>query len=172
VCRTNVALVGFMGAGKSTVGRELAAKLGKTFVETDLLVEEKAGMLVSEVFAQHGEQSFRDLESAVVRDVSRLRDCVIACGGGVVLREENVAALRVSAVMVYLETSPQCVLERLGPRSAVRPLLSGVEREQRVVELMAEREPIYIASADIVVSTDGLRVDQVTRNVEERLAES
>ena len=168
---TNVALVGFMGAGKSTVGRELAVRLGKTFVETDLLVEERAGMPVSEVFAQHGEQYFRDLEADVVRDVSQLKDCVIACGGGVVLREENVAALRASAVIVYLETSPQSVLERLGPRSTARPLLSGAEREQRVVELLALREPIYTASADIAVPTDGLRVDQVALNVEKRLAE-
>jgi shikimate kinase len=171
VHRTNVALVGFMGAGKSTVGRELAVRLGKTFVETDSLAEERAGMAVSDVFARQGEQYFRDLESAVVREVAGLRDCVIACGGGVVLRDDNVVALRASAVLVYLEASPQSVLDRLGPRSAVRPLLSGEERAQRVLELMSQRQPVYAAAADITVPTDGLRVDQVVRNVEERLAE-
>lgn len=169
--RTNVALVGFMGAGKSTVGRVLAERLGKTFVETDTLVEEKAGMSVADVFAQRGEQCFRDLEAAVVEEVSQLRHCVIACGGGVVLRNDNVAALRASAVIVYLEASPQSVLERLGPHSAVRPLLSGPEREQRVMELMLQREPVYVSAADIAVRTDGLPVDHVVQSVEGRLAE-
>ncbi len=167
--RTNVALVGFMGCGKSTVGRELAARSGKRFVETDALVEERVGMPIADIFSQHGEPYFRELESAVVQEVAQLRDCVIACGGGVVLNDANVAALRASAVMVYLEVSPASVLERLGPRSAVRPLLSGPEREQRVVDLMQQRQPIYAAAAELCVPTDGLGVDEVVRTVERRL---
>ena len=170
--RTNLALVGFMGAGKSTVGRELAARSGKTFVETDALVENKAGMSIADVFDRHGEQYFRDLEAAVVQEVSRLRNCIIACGGGVVLRDDSVSALKASAVLVYLEASPESVLQRLGPRSAVRPLLSGADREQRVIELMNRRQPVYAGVADMCVSTDGLRIDEVVRSIEQRLAES
>ena len=167
--RTNVAVVGFMGAGKSTVGRELAARLGKTFVETDILVERRAGMSVSDVFARHGEAHFRDLESDVVREAAQSHDCVIACGGGVVLREENVAALKASSVMVYLEVAPQSVLSRIGPQSTVRPLLSGPDRERRVAELMEQRRSAYEAAADVTVATDGLAVEEVVRHVQELL---
>lgn len=167
--RTNVALVGFMGAGKSTVGRELAERLGKTFVETDALVERRAGMSVSDVFARFGEEHFRDLEAAVVQEAAQVRDCVIACGGGVVLREENVAALRASSVLVYLEVSPRSVMLRIGPQSTVRPLLSGPDREQRVAELMEQRRAVYAAAADITVATDGLVIEQVVCRVEEHL---
>jgi len=169
VSRTNVAVVGFMGAGKSTVGRELAARLGKTFVETDILVERRAGMSVSDVFARHGEAHFRDLESDVVREAAQSHDCVIACGGGVVLREENVAALKASSVMVYLEVAPQSVLSRIGPQSTVRPLLSGPDRERRVAELMEQRRSAYEAAADVTVATDGLAVEEVVRHVQELL---
>ena len=169
--RTNVALVGFMGAGKSTVGRELAAHMGKTFVETDALVERRTGMSVSDVFACHGEAHFRDLESAVVREAAGAQDCVIACGGGVVLREENVAALKASSVLVYLEVSPQSVLSRIGPQSTVRPLLSGPDRERRVAELLEQRRSAYEAAADVTVVTDGLAIEQVVRHVQELLTQ-
>lgn len=167
--RTNVALVGFMGAGKSTVGRELAVHLGKTFVETDTLVERRAGMSVSDVFARHGEAHFRELEAAVVWETAKSQDCVIACGGGVVLREENVAALKASSVLVYLEVSPQSVLSRVGQQSTVRPLLSGPDRERRVAELMEQRRSAYEAAADVTVATDGVAVEQVVRHVQELL---
>lgn len=168
--RTNIALVGFMGAGKSSVGRALATRLGKAFVETDALVELEAGMSVAEVFATHGEAHFRELESSVIRQAVGRADCVIACGGGAVLREENVTALRGSAVLVYLEVSAQSVLQRVDPRSGVRPLLSGPDRAQKAEELLARRRPVYESVADITVSTDGLALDEVVRLIEERLA--
>ena len=167
--RSNVALIGFMGAGKSTVGRELALRLEKKFVETDTAVERRAGMSVADVFERLGEEHFRELEAAVVREVALFEDSVIACGGGVVLREDNVAALRATSVLVYLDVSPESVLLRVGPRSTVRPLLSGPDREQRVAELMARRRAVYAAAADITVATDGLLVEQVVQAVEERL---
>jgi shikimate kinase len=170
VPHTNIALVGFMGAGKSTVGRALATRLGKAFVETDAMVEREAGMSVAEVFATYGEAHFRDLESSVIRKAAGLSDCVIACGGGAVLREENVIVLRASAVLVYLEVSPQSVLQRVDPRSGVRPLLSGPDRAQKAEELLARRRPVYEYVADIRVSTDGLGIDEVVRKIEERLA--
>jgi len=169
VPRTNVALVGFMGAGKSSVGRELALRLGKTFVESDVMVEQRAGMSISDVFTRHGEAHFRDIEAAVVREAAQSEGCVIACGGGVVLREENVSALRASSVIVYLEVSSESVLQRLGPRSTVRPLLSGPDRQQRVLELMEQRQPVYLAVADITVVTDDLTIGGVAGEIEEQL---
>ncbi len=167
--RTNVALIGFMGAGKSTVGRALAARMGKAFVETDALVEERAGMSVAEVFATRGEAVFRDLEAAAVCEAAGRQSCVIACGGGVVLRDENVMALRRSSVLVYLEVSPEAVVRRLGPRSTVRPLLSGPDRARRVNELLQARRPVYESVADITVKVDELSVDGVAAEIQKRL---
>ncbi len=167
--RTSVALIGFMCAGKSTVGRLLAARLDKTFVETDALVEQKAGMPVAQVFSSFGEQRFREMEADVVADVAMMQDAVIACGGGVVLRRSNVERLRAGAVLVYLDVSPEVVLQRLGPPSDVRPLLSGEDREERVLELMQQRRPVYLASAELSVDTSRMSPGAVATLVEKLL---
>jgi shikimate kinase len=169
--RTNVALIGFMGAGKSTVGRALAARLGKTFVETDALVEQRASMAIADVFSRYGEQHFRGLEAAVVQDVAMSRECVISCGGGVVLREDNVSTLRTSAVLVHLDVSPRSVLQRLSPQSTERPLLNGPDRDRRVSELMERRRPFYAAAADFSIDTDGLPVEGIVDSIVDRLAQ-
>jgi len=155
-----------MCAGKSTVGRLLAARLHKTFVETDALVEQRAGMSVAEVFSSFGEERFRDLEAEVVADAAMMQDAVIACGGGVVLRRSNVELLRAGAVLVYLDVSPRTVLQRLGPPSDVRPLLSGEDREECVLKLMAQRQPIYRASAELSLDTSGLTPGSVAAAIE------
>ncbi len=168
---SNVALIGFMGAGKSAVGWRLASRLGKAFVETDSLIEGRAGISIAEIFAGSGEQRFRDLEAEVVRDVSAGRDSVIACGGGVVLRPENVTCLKSGAVVVYLVVSRDSVIERLGSPSGVRPLLSGSEREERVTELLEYRDPFYSKAAELTVDTAGLSVDEVVERIVQSLGE-
>jgi shikimate kinase len=158
-----------MCAGKSTVGRLLADRLHKEFVETDALVEQKAGMSVAQVFSSFGEERFRVLEADVVADVAAMNDAVIACGGGVVLRRPNVDLLKTGAVIVYLGVSPQTVLRRLGPPSDVRPLLSGEDREERVLKLMEQRLPVYLAAAELSVDTSGLTPDSVASLIEKLL---
>ncbi len=169
--RSNVALIGFMCAGKSAVGWRLASRLGKAFVETDSLIEGRAGISIAEIFARWGEQRFRDLEAEVVRDVSAGRDSVIACGGGVVLRPENVTCLKSGAVVVHLVVSADSVIERLGSPSDVRPLLSGSTREQRVTELLEQRRPFYTRAAELTVDTAELSVDEVVERVAQSLGE-
>jgi shikimate kinase len=169
--RSNVALVGFMCAGKSAVGWRLASRLGKTFVETDSVIEGRAGISIAEIFSRWGEQRFRDLEADVVRDVVASTDSVIACGGGVVLRPENVACLKSGAVVVHLLVSADDVIERLGSPSDVRPLLSGSAREQRVTELLEYRGPFYSRAAELTVDTAGLSVDEVVERIVESLGE-
>lgn len=169
--RSNIALVGFMGAGKSTVGRALSVRLRKTYIETDALVEHNAGISIADIFARFGEARFRDLEAVAVREAARAHGAVIACGGGVVLRAENVTALKETSVLVYLDASVETVLRRLGPQSAVRPLLQGTDREQQVTELMARRRPVYEAAADIIVDTDGLLVEQIVRKIQKRVGQ-
>lgn len=169
--RSNVALIGFMCAGKSAVGWRLASRLGKTFVETDSLIERRAGISIAEIFSRWGEQRFRDLETEVVWDVSRGRNSVIACGGGVVLRPENVDCLKSRAVIVHLAVSADRVIERLGAPSDLRPLLSGSEREQRATELLEYRGPFYSRAAELTVDTAELNVDEVVERVAQSLGE-
>lgn len=169
--RSNVALIGFMCAGKSAVGWRLASRLGKTFVETDSLIERRAGISIAEIFSRWGEQRFRDLETEVVWDVSRGRNSVIACGGGVVLRPENVDCLKSRAVIVHLAVSADRVIERLGAPSDLRPLLSGSEREQRAIELLEYRGPFYSRAAELTVDTAELNVDEVVERVAQSLGE-
>ena len=162
--RRNVALIGFMGAGKTTVGRILAERLGMGFVETDELVEEIAGKPIPRIFEEDGEERFRELEAEAVRRASSMRGVIISCGGGVVLRSRNVEALRRTCVIVYLKTSPEEAYRRtLGDE--YRPLLKVGDRMARIRELLSMREPLYRSSADIVVETDGLSPEEVADRV-------
>ena len=169
MCSRSISLIGFMCAGKSSVGRALAERLGRSFIETDAVIEERAGMSIAEIFAEKGEAAFRELESEVVREACARKDAVIACGGGVPLRDVNVAALRDNTVVVYLDVTAEHVIGRLGPPSNVRPLLSGPNREMRARELLAARRPRYVQAADIVVDSDELTVQQVVTTIEELL---
>lgn len=167
--RSNVALIGFMGAGKSAVGRALASRKNRTFVETDSLVEQRAGMSIGDIFSRFGEEWFRELESEIISRVTQMTDAVISCGGGAVLREQNVAALKESSIVVFLDVAPETVLQRIGSGSRIRPLLDEPDRESRVRQLIVIRQPLYLSSADIVVQTDAISIEQVVRRVEEEL---
>ena len=148
----NIVLCGFMGCGKSTVGRILAARLGLTFVDMDAYIEQTDGRSVSAIFAADGEEHFRRLEHEACRTLSDKRDLVIATGGGAVLRQENVDALRRGGVLVWLKVDADRVLERL-KEDASRPLLQRPDKEQAVRELLASRAPFY-ATADIAVDAN------------------
>jgi len=162
--RRNIALIGFMGAGKTTVGRILAERLGLRFVETDDLVERMAGKTIPRIFEEDGEETFRRLEAEAVRKAAAMEGVVISCGGGVVLRRENVEALRNTCVVVYLKTSPEEAYRRTAGDEG-RPLLKVEDRMKRIRELLSAREPLYESSADIVVETDGLTPTEVADRV-------
>ncbi len=156
-------LIGFMGAGKSSVGRVVAGLLGAEFVDLDARIESAAGRSVGEIFASEGEGAFREMEKEAIRDAVSVPGRVLAAGGGAFLDPGNKALLRAYAPVVFLDASPDTVIERLS-RDASRPLLQGGDREAKVRELMARRRPSY-AEADIAVGTDGLTVAQVARRV-------
>jgi len=161
--RHNVVLIGFMGTGKTAVGRALAARLGLAFVDTDALVEERAGRSVARIFAEDGEEVFRRLESEAVASAGDRAGTVIATGGGVVLRPENMARLRQRGMVVALRAAPAAILARVGAGSA-RPLL-GANPEERVRRLLVERGPLY-EDADLVVDTSDLSTDEIARCIE------
>lgn len=156
----SIALVGFMGSGKSTVGRALARHLGWEFVDTDALVEAAAGCDIADLFAGEGEAAFRAREAAAVRAATAAAGSgqVVATGGGVVLRDENVIALRNAGLVVWLTARPDVIAARTAAasrRANKRPLLThaadGEERLARVLALLGERGPLYQAACHFIV---------------------
>ncbi|MHB1012559.1 MAG: shikimate kinase [Desulfobacteria bacterium] len=158
-----VVLVGFMGSGKSSVGRELARRFNAPFVDVDERIESAAGCPIRDLFAREGETAFRDREKAALCDALSVKGCVIATGGGAFVDEENRVLLRSYAPVVYLETAVGTLLERLAGDLG-RPLLRGADREEVVRELLSRRVPGY-RTADVTVRTDGRTVEEVAGQV-------
>ena len=149
----NLVLVGPMGAGKTTLGRLLASRLGFTFRDSDTLIEERSGATIAWIFDVEGEQGFRERETAMIRELAAASGLVLATGGGAVVREENRRLLAGMGFVVYLQTSVREQLSRTR-RDRRRPLLQNVDREKVLSELLAAREPLYREVADCVVQTD------------------
>jgi shikimate kinase len=169
---TNIALIGFMGVGKSAVGRTLAERLGKRFVETDALIERKAGKPIFRIFQDDGEIAFRELEIAVIKEVSGQKDQVIACGGGVVLNWINIDRLKQDAVMVWLITSPGVILKRIAADMNPRPLLKRQSKISDIRTLLNFRKPFYERAADIEVDTSKLDISSVVDHIMVKIQES
>ncbi len=150
--KKNIVLTGFMGTGKSRVGRELARMLGMRLVELDEEIEKAEGMAIKDIFSRHGEKYFRDRETEMVKRFAEEEGLVISTGGGVVLREENMAALRKKGLIVCLWAEPETILERTSS-SDERPLLNVQDPGKRIRELLEYRRPFY-EKADITIRTD------------------
>jgi shikimate kinase len=162
----NIALTGFMAVGKSAVGRTLARKLGRRFVDLDKIIEKREGMKVKDIFSRKGESYFRRAEKQALAEVLFQGEQVIATGGGVVIDEENIRLLREKSFLVCLTAAPEVLLRR-AEKSTQRPLLEGGDRSQRIGELLAQREKNY-AQAHIAVDTSDLTVEQVVEKIIER----
>lgn len=167
--KTNIALIGFMGTGKTAVGKLLAEKLGKGFIEMDALIEKKAGKSIPEIFRQDGEIRFRELEIEVTRKIAPRKNSVIACGGGIVLNRINIDRLKRTCAIVCLKASPAVILKRTSGDKEGRPLLAVTERPKQIKELMKFRKPFYERSADIVINTSRMSVTAVAENIIEAL---
>lgn len=157
-------LIGFMGAGKSSVGRVVAARLGIPFVDLDEEIVRETGRTVDDLFAHGGEPCFRGAERAALAQLADRDDAVIACGGGAVTDEENRAVLRECGDVAYLVVSPEAALARVGSETTGRPLLRG-EQLTSAAALLASRERLYETSADVRIETVGRNVEQVAEAV-------
>lgn len=142
----NLVLIGMPGSGKTKMGRLLSARFGLPLVDTDELVVQRLGRTVAELFAEEGEQGFRDRETAAVKEAAALAGAVISTGGGVILREENMAALRASGVVFFRDRAPKAIV---GEDHSGRPLLKG--DAERVYRLYEERLPLYCRYADHII---------------------
>lgn len=159
----NLVLVGFMGSGKSTTGRQVAIDLGMPFMDTDRMIEEREGKTIAKIFEERGEGFFRGLESEIVQEVSLRRGTVIATGGGVVLRPENLKVLGRTGVLIHLHVDLVTALARTQGHGH-RPLLNHKDREARLEALMRERQARYDAIPKCV-ETSGRTQQEVVRAV-------
>jgi shikimate kinase len=167
----HLVLVGLMGAGKTSVGRACAARIGRAFVDTDELIEATSGHTVAQIFATDGEPAFRALERRAVTDVCAAPDAlVIACGGGAVLDAENRRRLRASGLVVWLRTSPAVLAARVGDSTSTRPLLRSGEPERELERLAEMRAAAYESAAHVTIDTDTRDVEQVADAILEELA--
>jgi shikimate kinase len=148
----NVALYGFMGVGKSTVGRALSERLGYGFVDMDEVIERRTGMRIKEIFTTRGEEVFRALEKTVAKELADRDRHVIACGGGAILDQENAEALSRSSVLVLLTASIEEIVERT-QGSDERPLLNVEDARAEAEALLRNRMPRYLEAADLVIDT-------------------
>jgi shikimate kinase len=151
----NIVLIGFMGSGKTSIGRLVAQRLGFQFIDTDAVIIERAGMQVAEIFERHGEAWFREQETATLRSLSIVTRAVISTGGGIVGREENHALLRGLGFVVWLTASEEVIFERVA-RNKKRPLLQTPDPRATVQELLAQRCPLYGAVAQFTLETTRL----------------
>ncbi len=169
--KTSIALIGFMGTGKTAVGKAVAEKLNREFVELDALIEQQAGKSIPELFQQDGEVAFRELEIKVTKEVSGNKNLVIACGGGIVLNKINIDRLKKESVIVYLTASPRVILKRILDEGEERPLLNVPDQTLRIKELLKLRQPFYQRAADIKINTSRTDVDSVAEQIIEKLKE-
>lgn len=160
----NIYLIGFMGVGKSTAARLLAEKLGVSCVEMDEVIAQQQHMAITEIFEVYGESYFRNLETELLRSLAKKEPCVVSCGGGSVLREENAQLMKETGRIVLLTASPGTIYERVR-YSKSRPILNGHMNEAYIRELMDKRSARYEAVADFVVETDEKSAELICREL-------
>ena len=150
----NVFLIGFMGAGKSTIARCLQKELDMELVEMDERIVQEQGMSINEIFEKVGEAGFRDIESQLVVDLGGQEKSIVSCGGGVVVRPENVENMKKSGKIIFLTATPETILSRVKDGTD-RPLLNGHMNVEYIEELMNKRLALYEGAADYMVATGG-----------------
>lgn len=159
----NIVLVGFMGSGKSTIGRNLNKNLGYELIDTDHVIEEQTGKSIPEIFADDGEDAFRSLETQLLENLiaQNTNHHIISTGGGMVCRPENLPLLRRLGFVVWLSCTPEVIFERTS-RNSNRPLLQCDDPMQTIVNLLEERSPLYEEASHLLISTSGLDFNEIS----------
>ena len=167
---SNIYLIGPMGAGKSTVGRQLAKTLSKEFVDCDREIEQRTGVTIARIFEVEGEEGFRKRERDMIEHLTEREGVVMATGGGAVVDESNRSRLRTRGFAIYLKAPIELLAERTA-RDRDRPLLQTDDPKSKLIELVEERDPLYRQVADMVVKTDRRTARHVVKEIVRRLAQ-
>lgn len=162
--KEHIFLIGFMGCGKSTNAACLAEMTGAKQVEMDQMIVENEGMAIADIFKEKGEAYFRELETNLIRSFAGVEPAVISCGGGAVLKDENVKFMKECGKIVLLTAEPGTIYERVKD-STDRPVLNGNMNVSYIEELMEKRRPKYEAAADVKVATDGKTAEEICREI-------
>ena len=154
-----------MGSGKTVTADRLAARLGLPWADMDALIEKRSGRLIPEIFSAEGEMRFRELESAALESLEPGKQEIVATGGGIVTRPQNIAWMKKNGKIIYLESSVETLFKRTR-RAANRPLLSGADPKEALQRIFLERKAFYEMSADLRIVTDGRTADQVAAEIQ------
>jgi len=160
----NIYLIGLMGAGKTTIGRQLAKALQLPFYDSDKAIEEQTGVDISTIFEYEGEEGFRVREQNMIAELTQINGIVLATGGGAILRAANREALTENGFVVYLQCSVDKILQRT-KRDTQRPLLNTDNPRERIEKLFSEREPDYLSCADFKIETSSMQSKMVVENI-------
>jgi shikimate kinase len=166
----NIYLIGLMGAGKTTIGKQLAKALKLPFYDSDKAIEESTGVDISTIFEFEGEEGFRDREQKMIQKLTQLQGIVLATGGGAILREENRNSLKDNGYVVYLQCSVDRILERTR-RDTQRPLLRTDNPRERLQQLFEQRQPLYLSCSDFKIDTGVLKSKTVVSRILEEYKE-
>lgn len=160
----NVFIIGPMGAGKTTVGKKLAKKLNKIFIDSDKEIEKRTGASISLIFDVEGESGFREWEKKILAELAKENDIVLATGGGAILSESNRKILMKKGLVIYLEASPELIFKRTAYDNS-RPLLDTKDRAETINELLKTRKPIYENCADFTINVDKKSADRIINEI-------
>lgn len=164
---SNISLIGFMGSGKTSTGKLLADRLNFLFIDLDNIIELSLGMPISDIFERHGEEYFRNTETNSIKKVYVNKNCIFACGGGVIVRHENIEIIRKHSTVIFLHVSPAIAFERLKNEDN-RPLLKNPDRLNIITELMEKRDSLYRSASDLIFDTDFKKPREVAEEILKR----
>jgi len=160
-----IVLVGYMGSGKTTVGKKIASDYGYTFVDTDEMIVEEAGMSIADIFAKYGEAHFREIESNILDKIVNMKGkVVISTGGGLPLKENNRKILKNIGKVYYLQTNADTVYDRIKGDTS-RPLLMCDDPYKKICEMLSERDPIYRLAMDVLIDVNGQEIGEIARKI-------
>ncbi len=161
---SNLILIGFMGTGKSTIARQLSKQLDMPFFEMDEMIVQKEGMEISDIFKEKGEDYFRNVETTLLKNLLQKERGILSCGGGIVLRDENIQAMKNHGTVILLTATPETIFKRVKHNQS-RPVLNGKKNINDITKLMKERESRYQMAADITISTDDKSLSQICEEI-------
>lgn len=167
--RKNIMLIGFMGAGKTTVSRELSRMTGKKELDMDAYIVEREGMSIADMFEKYGEEYFRKKETESLIEIMKMEGLIVSCGGGVVVKDENVEIMKNEGVIVLLTATPETTLARVKD-SKDRPILNGNMNIEFITNLMNKRKDRYLSVADVIVATDNKMISDICKEIMDKIS--
>lgn len=167
--KENIMLIGFMGAGKTTVSRELSKMTGRREIDMDAYIVNREGMAIKDIFDKYGEEYFRKKETESLLEIMEMDEMIVSCGGGVVVKDENVEHMKNGGVIVLLTATPQTILSRV-KNSTDRPILNGNMNIEFITELMNKRKDRYFSVADVIVETDDKSVFDICTEIMDKIS--